>query len=209
MKKQIFFLTVLAFLYNITYAQQPNTIAKVLPMEMFVNTMALGVEQRILKEYTLQITGGISQASKFGYYDARDLKGGFGELQLRKYGFLEENNTGDLYVGMYAGYRYAEYTKELTYYIHPVYVRQEYKEIGEYIGTGFFVGYQLNIAKNKLFLDTYLGAGMRWGRTTNKKSLDPNAQDVYINDNGSNGTLLSMNYTGISPKIGILLGIKL
>lgn len=162
-------------------------VIKTAPLDFAWSSMVLGVEHTIHPHTSVQFNANMSSAQQFSIYNANNLLGFGGELQLRKYGYTKvEQGLAGVYVGMYTTYRYVEFRLGST-------INQGKKYTSSYVGGGFLLGYQLPVINNKFVIDFYAGGGIRWGNGS------------YTED----PSILDMNYRGINPKIGFTVGLML
>jgi hypothetical protein len=120
---------------------------------------------------------------------ASPLMGFYGSASL-SYGYYSANYQRDddsAYINTtYYGSSYYSYTSS----------GKIYHETIHKLGGDVFIGYQFPL-RNVFYIDMFFGAGMRYGISSEEKN------SFY------NSSVLDIGHSGITPKIGIKMGLKI
>jgi hypothetical protein len=153
----------------------------------------------------------------FTYYDRVDYRGysekvSGGGLELGKKLYVSRIDSSAPMKGFYAagslsyGYYSADYQRSddssyiynTGYGNHTAYTStgKFYHENIQRIGADVFIGFQFPI-KKVFYIDTFFGAGMRYGISSQGRNSNYNY------------SIIDLAYSGIVPKAGIKIGLKL
>ncbi len=171
---------------------QGNTLIKSNLIDFFMATTTFGVEQHIKQKISVELNVGYTYAEQFSIYNARNLRGGVANLQIRKYFSKTETNLSGIYLGVSTAHRFASYITDENYYMDTVYIHKpDIKASARYTSFGCIVGYQWEIVKGKLFWDNYAGMCGRIGLGYTRQNQDVSYYPIF-----------ELSYSGIAPKIG-------
>ncbi|MCS7028294.1 MAG: DUF3575 domain-containing protein [Bacteroidia bacterium] len=187
--------TVFCFCVTFYSKAQVNTVLKNNYMDFFMATTTFGVEQNVRNTVSVQLCLGYTYAETFGIYDARNLRGGLFELQIRRYLIPgKQQSLSHVYFGGSLVHRFASYLTDEGYYLNNQYVEiKDIKAKANYFSFGGIVGYQLPLLKNKLLWDNYFGVCGRIG-----SGYKPHRAYSHEPEN----MIFQLSYSGIAPKFG-------
>jgi hypothetical protein len=181
---------------------QGNTIIRNNTLDFFMSTTTLGVEQHIKNKISLQINLGYTYSENFGIYNARNLRGGVADLQVRKYISKTENPLSGFYAGFSVVHRFASYITDESYYMDTIYIHNHnIKASARYTSFGGILGYQWEILKGKLFWDNYVGICGRIG-----SGYQRYRHFAYYSLANS---IVELYYSGVAPKFGTALCVAI
>lgn len=180
-------------------------VLKISPFHFFDNTLHLGCE--IFKTSTYKVS--LMVAGNLTYREGRTIsdKGGSFEFQARYYprGFKPDstswirNSASGFYIGLGATLGTNEYKENIYDMVDNSFVQAN----SQWVTPAVVFGYQL-IIWDALYLDLYLGGGMKVNDVVYKSfSTNTKAED-YLS---SNSSIFSRYYKGILPKAGFTLGV--
>ena len=193
-------------LLSLTTLNAQERLIKISPFHFSDATFNISVEKSMKSDYTLNFSGGVHLLEDG--WDARDEKGVTSEIQLRKY-VLSFRNSESKLNGIYvAPFAQISYFRMHNIYRNWIY---EYDDVtGDYVGSfleetnvnassksgqaGVVMGVQY-IMSDVILVDFFLGGGVQY-------AVESGNRDRY-NDIGSRF------YTGVMPKIGFNVGVKL
>lgn len=211
MIKKIAFTTVLTYLYFASFGQSVNpTYLGISPAHFFRNTFLVHLETGYAKDKTIAILPGVILKDNGN----EKLKGFQVEVQPRFYLIhpsfeaLESENSIVLqpYISPYYGYFTLE--REYTSYGYNPNTGQGttkdfVRNINAHSG-GIILGCRLNITNN-FYVDVNAGGGFRFANIDDTiYNEDPNIFPVY-----EDYDIFDFDYTGITPKVGLVLGVRL
>lgn len=189
MNKIIFIACWIGICLGASWAQM---LVKTHPCEMFIQGLAFGVEKSINSSSSIQLNAGLNLAQHSSRFDAENVVGGVVEGQYRHYLQGKKALSGP-YVGGFGAFRYAQFEQEV-YYPTPTYPYIRLEDKSAYsISGGVLLGVQIPIVPDKMFIDVFLGGGIRKG--VGNYTEFPN--------------ILDLNYNGISPKAGFSFAVIL
>lgn len=209
-----FFLTILALAFFLPSAfaqreaivpdldepeQEPVVnIFKISPFHFFEGTFLLSYE-RMMKDQSMSLMFSAGVHSRQRWFDESEQFGFQEDLQLRFYALKPKNVSAGskrffyfkgFYAGPYLSHRYRNQAISVFDWIlqQNVATQQNVHEFsgGVLLGTQFAFG-------NRLFLDVYLGGGVK--------------RSIGRNPNQSGSGVLDVGYNGVVPKGGLQLGI--
>ena len=202
--KYIFFLILLVFGFISLKAQQ--VILKNSPFHFIDGTFKMSIEKEISKNKSINLSGDIHLVEDGWNYD--NSKGLSAEIQIRKYVIGFNNSTYSLngiYVSPFArasyfrmnhmGYNWFYDYDSLGNIID---WRQDFtvKASSKSVQAGILMGSQY-VLNDVIAFDFYLGGGVQYSKESGNRS-----QSNF----GGNGLRF---YTGVIPKIGFNIGVKL
>lgn len=225
MKKHIVLLTLLVFGYSVAGQETPppsRSVFKISPQHFTQLQLKVGFE-RFNKTYShsfsFYVNALLNSQDITGYPGGYDGLGG--EFQYRKYIVPLQERTSKkgniFYRGIYvSGYlQGGHYSGDQSgiYFKHdPVTdtnVRTPYyytDNIGNW-GSGFTIGVQQTLWR-KIFLDAYVGGGVQFSDQIRSGSVPDDPSWYCIFDPSGSG-ITALDYQGIMPKIGLLIGVGL
>jgi hypothetical protein len=213
MKKAIFALLLLSGTAMNTFSQKVN-IVKFSPQHLAVNTFNLTWERASSSgsRTSLNISPFITFYDRLNYRNTKEKVAGAG-IELGKKLYVSRVDSSSALKGFYAsgslsyGFYSADYQKDddssyinnSSYYgSYTAYTTsgRTYHEDIHRIGADVFIGYQFPV-KKVFYIDAFLGAGMRYG-------ISSKGDDSYYKY-----SLLDLGHSGIIPKAGIKIGLKI
>jgi hypothetical protein len=201
-KSACLFLLSVGIIYSLQ-AQTPVNIIKIVPQSLPNNTLKISWEHSTKPKSSINISPFIT------LYDRKNEKIYGAGLDLAKKIYVSKMDSLSPLKGFYgaASISYAYYNTQYRkfddsssygglIYPAPLSTARKYNENIHQIGADLYLGYQFPI-KKVLYVDIYLGGGLRY-------SFSSQGSDSYystgINDYA---------YTGIIPKAGIKIGLKI
>ena len=213
MSKNILVALLMITLANIAHSQsvQPGYLS-ISPSHFFRNTFLLSYETGIGKDKTIAILPGVILKQN----GSEKYKGFQAEIQSRFYllhpsfANMEESKYGGARIQPYVApyYSYMSLQKDYTLYSYnpnnPSGEAKDFERNTTAHSGGVIVGCRINFTKN-LFIDFNAGGGFRFADIEDTVyAEDPNLFPIYEDYN-----IFDYDYTGITPKIGFLVGIRL
>ncbi|MCS7027985.1 MAG: hypothetical protein NZ519_04405 [Bacteroidia bacterium] len=181
---------------------QVSTVLKNNYLDFFMATTTFGIEQNIKNIFSVQALVGYTYSERFNIYEARNLRGGVIDVQLRRYIIPgKQQNLSHAYIAAAFVHRFASYFTDEWYSMNnQTVVIRDVKAKAGYFSFGGIVGYQLSLLKRKLLWDNYIGVCGRIGSGYNKAKR---GVVYYQPDN----MVFELAYSGIAPKFGTALCI--
>ena len=204
-------------------AQEEKPFSKYLfkmsPQYLFQNTLKAGVEvmnQPRTKSFTFLLNAVANNKNEDDRYRANPYNGAGLEIQTRKYLnplTIQKSKRGKEYYqsvyfsGLVQGGSYNAKYDYSTYTWDPVTqtsvsVDVKYKSTVQNVALGFTIGLQRTLWK-VLTIDGYIGAAYQIS-AVNVSGQKPNNDYFY-----ENSGILSPQYYGVLPKVGVMIGVTL
>jgi hypothetical protein len=178
-------------------------ILKLSPFHLFDNTLHLGGETFLNKTYKSSIYLGLG-----GTYADKKLKsdiGGSVDLQFRYYPRTfhidSSSSLQSAASGLFIGFGITCGINELRKKDNGQFYSDSYDITSQWITPSVVLGYQI-IQWESLFVDVFIGGGMRITNVTYTASSPSFENDVL-----SNGNLYSRYFKGVLPKAGLTIGL--
>jgi hypothetical protein len=212
MKKAIFVLLLLSGAAMHAFSQKVNVV-KISPQNLVMNTLNLTWERASSSgsKTSLNISPFVTFYDRINYNDVTEKLAGAG-IELGKKLYISRVDSSSPLKGFYAsaslsyGFYSADYQRgndssyiSNNYYgNYTVYTSsgRTYHEDIHRIGADIFIGYQFPI-KKVFYVDAFFGAGMRYGISSKG------------DDSDYKYSLLDFGHSGIIPKAGIKIGLKI
>jgi hypothetical protein len=205
MKKLTFLLLFYFGLIYSAYTQAPVNIIKIVPQSLPNNTLKISLEHAA----SSNSKASINISPFITLYDRKNEQVYGAGLELAKKIYVSKIDSASPLKGFYGAAsisyayysthykRYDDSTTTSTFgYQTSISSGRKYSETIHQVGADIYLGYQFPI-KKVLYVDIYLGGGLRY-------SFSSQGSNSYYT-NGIN----DYAYTGIIPKAGIKIGLKI
>ena len=197
-----------------------RSVFKISPQHFTKNQLKIGLERfthSYSRSFSLFLVGLFDRYENVGYTEGYN---GIGtELQYRKYIVPMAPHTtrkdhayhrGIYFSGYLQGGYYSGKQTGITSNYDPATGNHtsspyEYTDNIRNLGGGITFGFQQTLW-SKLFFEAYVGGGLQFSSHTSSGTLPPDPYYYYYYDSNS---ITSLDYQGMLPKIGVLIGIGL
>jgi hypothetical protein len=203
MKKSSYLIMFFCFgLFYSGSAQNSVNIIKIIPQTLINNTLKFSWEHATSAKTSLNVSPSIS------LYDRKNEKVFGAGIDVARKIYVSKMDSAAPLKGFYgaASVCYAFYTTEYTKYddstgvvysySNAAFTEHKYNEKIHQVGADLYLGYQFPI-KDVLYIDIFLGGGLRYSFSSEEKN---SYYKSGINDYA---------FTGIIPKAGIKIGLKI